>query len=194
MNRTARIERTTNETKIAVAVDLDGAGAHAISTGVGFFDHLLASLAHHSLIDLVVEAEGDLHIDDHHTVEDTAIAIGQALDAALGDRASIARFGDATIPMDEAIARCAIDLGGRSYAVIDLPMRQPSIGNLSTQNLSHALSALAFAARATLHLDASGMNDHHVAEAAFKALARALRFGVAIDPRRQGVASTKGIL
>lgn len=192
MNRTAEIARETNETKVRVRVDLDGTGRAQVSTGVGFFDHLLESLAHHSLIDLEIETSGDLIVDDHHTVEDTALVLGEALANALGDRSGIQRFGDASVPMDEAIARCTIDVGGRPYAVIELPMTNPYIGNLTTQNLAHALEALASRAGFTLHLSASGANDHHTAEAAFKALARALRLAVAADPRRHGVPSTKG--
>ncbi len=192
MTRTATVTRKTKETDIEITVDLDGAGSTRIDTGVGFFDHLLTSLGHHSLIDLDVRCVGDLEIDDHHSVEDTAIVLGQALAEALGERSGIQRFGDATVPMDEAIATCVIDVGGRPYAVIDIPLRQARIGNLSTQNVPHALEAFARSAGFTLHLTASGSNDHHVAEAAFKALARALRAAVAIDDRRIGVASTKG--
>ena len=192
MTRNANVSRKTKETDIEISVDLDGTGATRIDTGVGFFDHLLTSFAHHSLIDLDVRCGGDLEIDDHHSVEDTAIVLGQALAEALGDRAGIQRYGDATVPMDEAIATCAVDVGGRSYAVIDVPLRQAMIGNLSTQNVPHALEALAGSAGFTLHLSASGSNDHHVAEAAFKALARSLRAAVSIDDRRIGIASTKG--
>ncbi len=192
MTRNATVSRKTNETDVEIIVDLDGTGSTHIETGVGFFDHLLTSLGHHSLIDLDVRCVGDLEIDDHHSVEDTAIVLGQALAEALGDRTGIQRFGDATVPMDEAIAACVVDVGGRPYAVIDVPLRQAMIGNLSTQNVPHALEAFARSAGFTLHLTASGSNDHHVAEAAFKALARALRAAVAIDDRRIGVASTKG--
>ncbi len=192
MNRTAEIARETNETKVRVRVDLDGTGRAQISTGVGFFDHLLGSLAHHSLIDLEIEASGDLIVDDHHTVEDTALVLGDALAEALGDRSGIQRFGDAWVPMDEAVGRCTIDVGGRPYAVIDLPLTNPYIGNLTTQNLGHALEAMATRAGFTLHLAASGANDHHTAEAAFKALARALRAAVEPDSLRTGIPSTKG--
>ncbi len=192
MTRTATVSRKTKETDTEVSVDLDGTGSTSIQTGVGFFDHLLTSLGHHSLIDLDIRCVGDLEIDDHHTVEDTAIVLGQALAEALGDRSGIQRYGDATVPMDEAIATCAVDVGGRPYAVIDVPLRQAMIGNLSTQNVPHALEAFARSAGFTLHLTATGGNDHHIAEAAFKALARALRAAVAPDDRRSGVASTKG--
>jgi imidazoleglycerol-phosphate dehydratase len=194
MPRTANADRTTRETTVAVELDLDGTGAVTVDTGVGFFDHLLTSFGSHALLDLTVTTKGDLEIDDHHTVEDTALALGSALSDALGDRAGIARFGDATIPMDEALARCAIDLSGRPYAVVDLPFRQSAIGNCSTQNLAHAVESMARTGGFSIHLSATGHNDHHVAEAAFKAMARALRAAIAIDPRRNGVASTKGTL
>ena len=196
MTGTRRAERVreTRETRIGVAVDLDGSGVASIATGVGFYDHLLTSLAHHSLIDIDVTAAGDLEVDEHHTVEDVALALGATISDALGDRAGIARFGAARVPMDEALAQCALDLSGRPYAVIDLPFRGQRLGELSTQLVEHALASFAQAAGATLHLDAKGRNDHHLAEAAFKALARALRMAVAIDPRRSGVASTKGSL
>lgn len=194
MTRTATITRTTRETDVTVTVDLDGTGSAAVSTGVGFYDHLLSSLAHHSLIDITVTARGDLEVDDHHTVEDVALVLGEAIRSALGDGAGITRFGEATVPMDEAIARVAVDAGGRPYAVVDLPLRSDRIGMLSTQNLPHALEAFARTAGITLHLDARGANDHHIAEAAFKALARALRAAVAPDPRRIGIPSTKGTM
>jgi imidazoleglycerol-phosphate dehydratase len=177
-----------------VHVDLDGTGTGTIATGIGMFDHLLTALAHHSLIDIELTTEGDLHVDDHHTVEDSMLVLGEAIDIALGDRSGITRYGDASVPMDEAIATCAIDVGGRSYAVIDLALRSDRIGNLSTQMIDHALEAFARTARVSVHLSASGRNDHHIAEAAFKALARALRSAVEPDPRRQGIASTKGAM
>jgi imidazoleglycerol-phosphate dehydratase len=192
VTRNATVTRKTKETEVEISVDLEGTGSTRVDTGVGFFDHLLTSLGHHSLIDLEIRCVGDLEIDDHHSVEDTAIVLGQALAEALGDRAGIQRYGDATVPMDEAVATCAIDVGGRPYAVVDVPLRQAMIGNLSTQNVPHAIEAFAWNAGFTLHLTASGSNDHHVAEAAFKALARALRAAVSIDDRRIGVASTKG--
>ena len=192
MTRTATVTRKTKETDIEISIELDGTGTTTIETGVGFFDHLLTALGHHSLIDLDIRCDGDLDIDDHHTVEDTSIALGQAIGQALGDRAGIQRFGDATVPMDEAIATCTVDVGGRPYPVIDVPLRQSMIGNLSTQNVPHALETFARSAGFTLHLTASGTNDHHIAEASFKALARAIRSAVAPDVRRIGVASTKG--
>jgi len=194
MGRIAEIRRTTRETDVRVTLDLDGSGAHEIGTGVGFFDHLLSSLAHHALFDLSVRTDGDIHIDDHHTVEDTALALGEALDAALGDRAGINRFGNATVPMDEALATAAVDLSGRPYAVLAIPLANPSIGNFTTQNLPHSIESFAQTSRSTIHVTATGRNDHHVAEAAVKALARSLRVACEIDPRRSGIASTKGSL
>lgn len=194
MTRTASLDRTTAETSVSVRLDLDGAGRAAVATGVGFFDHLVASLAHHALFDLDLTVSGDLVVDDHHTVEDAALLLGSALAEALGDRAGIRRFGDASVPMDEALATAAVDLSGRPYAVLDLAFAGPSIGTLSTQNVPHALEALARTAGLTLHLTSRGRNDHHVAEAAFKALAVALRQAVELDPRRAGPASTKGVL
>ena len=192
--RVAALRRRTRETDVTVRVALDGTGQASIATGVGFYDHLLTSLAHHSLVDLRVEATGDLEVDDHHTVEDVALVLGSALATALGDRAGIRRFGDASVPMDEAVVTCVLDLGGRPYAVIDLPFRGEKIGALSTQLVEHALEAFARTVGATLHLRGTGRNDHHLAEAAFKALARALRAACEPDPRRTGVASTKGAL
>jgi imidazoleglycerol-phosphate dehydratase len=186
--------RETRETRIAVSVDLDGTGEAAIATGVGFYDHVLTSLAHHSLIDIEIKAVGDTEIDDHHTVEDVALALGGAISDALGDRAGITRFGAARVPMDESLAQCALDLSGRPYAVIDLPFRANRLGELNAQMVEHALYSFAQASGTTLHIDGVGRNDHHLAEAAFKALARALRMAVALDPRRSGVASTKGSL
>ncbi len=192
--RTGERVRQTKETRIVVSVDLDGSGVATVATGVGFYDHLLSSLAHHSLIDIEINAVGDIEIDDHHTVEDVALALGGAISDALGDRSGITRFGAARVPMDESLAQCALDLSGRPYAVIDLPFRADRVGELSTQMVEHALYSLAQASGTTLHLDGTGRNDHHLAEAAFKALARALRMAVTPDPRRSGVASTKGSL
>lgn len=192
--RRATVERITNETRIRVTVDLDGTGVTSIATGIGFYDHLLESLGHHGLLDLTVEAHGDLERDEHHTVEDVALALGQALAEAAGDRAGIQRFGEASVPMDEALARCVLDLSGRPYAVLAVRFRGPMMGALPTQLVSHALESLARTAGMTLHLRARGRNDHHVAEAAFKALARALRAALTADPRRSGVPSTKGLL
>ena len=193
MPRTATCRRSTKETRVSVMLDLDGSGDAAVRTGIGFFDHLLTSLAHHALFDLTVTTDGDVEVDDHHTVEDTALCLGEALGAALGDRTGIHRFGDARVPMDEAIAVATVDVGGRPYSVIDLELANPAIGALTAQNIPHALEAFARSAGITMHLTATGRNDHHVAEAAFKALARALRAAVSPDPRRSGVPSTKGI-
>lgn len=190
--RVAALRRRTRETDVSVRIDLDGSGEANVSTGIGFYDHLLTSFAYHSLIDLRIEAIGDLEVDDHHTAEDVALVLGAAVAVALGDRAGIRRFGDAAVPMDEAMATAIIDVGGRPYAVIDLPFRAEKIGALSTQLVEHALEAFARTSGSTLHLSGSGRNDHHLAEAAFKALARALRAACEADPRRTGVASTKG--
>ena len=194
MTRRAVVERMTRETQVRVEIDLDGTGASSVTTGIGMFDHLLTSLAHHAMFDLEVTTSGDLVVDDHHTIEDTMLCLGEAIDGALGDRAGIERFGDASVPMDEAIARCALDLGGRPYAVIELPFRGDRIGAMSTQMVEHGIEALSRTARTTVHVQGTGRNDHHVAEAAFKAIARALRSAVAVDERRSGVASTKGVL
>lgn len=194
MSRTARVERSTNETTVRIGLDLDGSGQARVMTGIGMFDHLLTALAHHALFDLEVSTEGDLVVDDHHTVEDTMLCLGEALDAALGDRVGIVRYGDAAVPMDEAIARCAVDLGGRPYTVVDLPFRGERIGALSTQMIEHGIEALVRTSRSTIHVSGSGRNDHHLAEAAFKALARSLRTASEHDARRTGVASTKGSL
>jgi imidazoleglycerol-phosphate dehydratase len=192
--RRATVTRQTRETDISVTIDLDGSGEARISTGVGFYDHLLTAFAHHGLFDLTIEATGDLHIDAHHTVEDVALVLGTATAEALGDRAGIRRFGDAAVPMDESIATAVLDVGGRPYAVIDLPFRSESVGALPLQLVEHALESFARTSGTTLHLRGGGRNDHHLAEAAFKALARALRAACEPDPRRTGVASTKGSL
>ncbi len=193
--RQAVVERTTRETTVTVRLDLDGDGTTDIATGLGFYDHLLASLAHHAQFDLEIHAHGDLAVDEHHTVEDVALVLGQALAQALGDRVGIVRFGDARVPMDESLAGAVVDVGGRPYAVIELPFRGDRVGGLPLQLVEHAVEALARTAGATIHLAGSGRNDHHLAEAAFKALGRALRAGVARDARRAGsAASTKGVL
>jgi imidazoleglycerol-phosphate dehydratase len=190
--RRVTVSRRTRETDITLTLDLDGTGAADVRTGVGFYDHLLGSFAHHGLFDLVVRVTGDLEVDEHHTVEDVALVLGGAVAEALGDRAGIGRFGDAAVPMDEALATAVVDVGGRPYAVVDIPFRGERIGALPTQLVDHALEAFARASGTTLHLHASGRNDHHVAEASFKALGRALRAAVEPDARRAGVASTKG--
>jgi imidazoleglycerol-phosphate dehydratase len=192
--RRVTVSRRTRETDVTLTLDLDGTGTADVRTGVGFYDHLLGSFAHHGLFDLAIRVAGDLEVDEHHTVEDVALVLGGALAEALGDRAGIARFGDAAVPMDEALATAVVDVGGRPYAVLDLPFRGERIGALPTQLVEHALEAFARTSGLTLHLRATGRNDHHVAEAAFKALGRALRVAVTADPRRVGVASTKGSL
>jgi imidazoleglycerol-phosphate dehydratase len=194
MARTATVSRVTSETKVQVELNIDGTGVTQINTGVGMYDHLLTSFGLHGSFDLEIRTVGDLHIDEHHTVEDTAIALGEAFDVALVDRSGITRFADVRVPMDEAIASVAIDAGGRSYAALSLPFIAPSIGSLGTQMIPHALEAFAASARMTMHIAVEGRNDHHIAEAAFKALARALRGACQLDPRRTGVPSTKGVL
>ena len=194
IGRRVRVARRTRETDITVALDLDGTGQAAIETGIGFYDHVLGSLAHHGLFDIEIRATGDLHVDEHHTVEDVALVMGAAFAEALGDRAGIRRFGDAAVPMDESVATAVVDVGGRPYAVIDLPFRAERAGTLPLQLVEHALESFARTAGATLHLRGSGRNDHHLTEAAFKALGRALRLACEPDPRRTGVASTKGSL
>jgi imidazoleglycerol-phosphate dehydratase len=190
--RTATVTRTTRETTVSVGLTLDGTGTVDIATGVGFYDHLLGSLAHHGLFDLTIKATGDLQVDEHHTVEDVALVLGSAFATALGDRSGIGRFGESSVPMDESLANAVIDIGGRPYAVIDLPFRGERVGELPLQLVEHALEAFARSAGATLHVRGAGRNDHHLAESAFKALGRALRMACEIDPRRVGVASTKG--
>lgn len=190
--RRITVARTTRETEITVTLGLDGEGHTSIATGIGFYDHLLGSFAHHGLFDLAIQADGDLHVDEHHTVEDVALVLGSALAEALGDRSGIQRFGNSTVPMDESIATAVIDVGGRPYSVIDLPFLGERAGGLPLQLVEHALESLARTAGATLHLSGHGRNDHHLAEAAFKALGRALRMACEADPRREGVASTKG--
>jgi imidazoleglycerol-phosphate dehydratase len=198
MSRTARIQRETSETTLVVEVDLDGTGAGDISTGVGFYDHMLTSLARHSGIDITVRATGDLHIDAHHTVEDVAIALGQAFAQALGDKKGITRYGDATIPMDECLVQAAVDLSGRPYFVHAEPENMaPMIGpDYPTSLTGHVLESFAFNARISLHVRVlyAGRDAHHIVEGQFKALARALRAAVAIDPRVSDVPSTKGAL
>lgn len=193
--RTAYVQRQTRETSVEVWLNLDGAGEADIHSGVPFLDHLLSHAAVHGLLDLRVQAQGDLEIDEHHTVEDIAIVLGQALDQALGRREGIRRMGEAHVPMDEALAFAAVDLSGRPYAVIDAAFARPAIGALGTDMIPHFLETLAFHARMNLHARVLyGSSDHHRAEALFKALGRALRQAVEIDPRRAGVPSTKGVL
>ncbi len=193
--RRVTVARRTAETDVAVTLDLDGRGAADVRSGIGFLDHLLTSFAAHGLFDLAVRVSGDLEVDEHHTVEDAALVLGAAFAAALGDRAGIVRFGQASVPMDEAIVTAVVDVGGRPYSVVDLPFRGERIGALPTQLVEHALEAFARTSGTTLHLSGTSRNNHHLAEASFKALARALRGAVALDPRREGgIPSTKGSL
>jgi imidazoleglycerol-phosphate dehydratase len=194
--RKASIARKTKETAIEVRVDLDGTGLANISTGIGFFDHMLEQIARHSLIDIDVTANGDLHIDQHHTVEDTGIALGQALRQALGDARGIMRFGEALQPMDETLTRVAIDLSGRPYLVFKSTFSRAKIGDFDTELVREFFQALTTHAGMNLHVETLyGENNHHIAESAFKGLARALRAAVTIDPRRSGeIPSTKGSL
>ena len=190
--RQAKIQRRTRETDVTVRLVLDGTGSTNVTTGIGFYDHLLSSLAHHGLFDLEIRASGDLHVDEHHTVEDVALVLGSAFVEALGNRAGIRRFGDAAVPMDDSLATAVVDVGGRPYSVVDLPFRGERVGGLPLQLVEHAVEAFARAAGATVNIHGSGKNDHHLAEAAFKAFGRALREACERDPRRAGVASTKG--
>ena len=193
--RGALIERRTKETEIRLRTTLDGSGTTSVTTGVGFLDHMLTALGHHSLIDLDLTCSGDTNIDLHHTVEDCGIVLGQAIDAALGDRAGITRFGDASAPLDEALGRATVDFSGRGSSTVRIAFRDTMIGALPTTLIPHLIDCIAINARATIHVEATGEDDHHVAEAAFKALARALREAWSIDPRRGAkIASTKGSL
>ncbi|WP_334060667.1 imidazoleglycerol-phosphate dehydratase HisB [Limimaricola cinnabarinus] len=194
--RTAKITRTTAETAIEVEIDLDGTGAYDNQTGVGFFDHMLDQLSRHALIDMTVRAKGDLHVDDHHTVEDTGIALGQALKQALGDKTGIRRYGSCHLAMDDAQVRCALDLSARPFLICNLDFRSAKIGSFDTDLVQEFFQALATHGGITLHIDRlHGHNAHHVAEAAFKAVARALREAVEPDPRRaDAIPSTKGAL
>ena len=194
--RRAKITRTTAETGITVEIDLDGSGSYDNETGVGFFDHMLDQLARHSLIDMKVRAKGDLHIDDHHTVEDTGIALGQALAKALGDKTGIRRYGACLLPMDDALVRAALDLSGRAYLVWNVALPTAKIGTFDTELVREFFQAFATHGGITLHVDAlHGINSHHIAEAAFKAVARALREAVETDPRKaDAIPSTKGAL
>jgi imidazoleglycerol-phosphate dehydratase len=194
--RVGEITRATDETRVEVRWEVDGRGESEIDTGVAFFDHLLSSLARHGRFDLRVQAKGDLHIDDHHTVEDIGITMGQALNQALGERVGLSRFGDARVPMDDALAEAAIDLGGRGFAVLDLRLNGPTLGGLGAQMLPHFFRSLAAEARLALHASIiCGENDHHRAEALFKAFARALDDATRIDERTADqLPTTKGSL
>jgi imidazoleglycerol-phosphate dehydratase len=194
--RKANITRKTAETEISVAINLDGTGAYANQTGVGFFDHMLDQLARHSMIDITISAKGDLHIDDHHTVEDCGIAFGQALVAALGDKRGIRRYGHFNLAMDDAQIACALDLSGRAYLVWNVDFPTPKIGSFDCELVREFFQALSTHGAITLHIDRiHGINSHHIAEATFKAAAKALRMAVEADPRANGVLpSTKGAL
>jgi len=194
--RTAKITRSTNETDITVEINLDGTGQYEMNTGVGFFDHMLDQLARHSLIDMKITAKGDTHIDDHHTVEDVGIAIGEALLAAMGDKKGIRRYGSCLLPMDEALIRSALDFSGRPFLVWDVDFNTPKIGSFDTQLAQEFFTALAVNARMTLNIaKLNGTNDHHIIEATFKSVARAMRDALEVDPRVAGVIpSTKGVL
>ena len=194
--RTAKVARKTNETEIAVIVDLDGTGAYEIATGIGFLDHMLEQLSRHSLVDLTVNAKGDLHIDFHHTTEDTGIAIGEAVSQALGDRRGITRYAEATIPMDETLTRVTMDVSNRPYLIWRVNFSKPKLGDMDTELFKEWFQAFAQAAGITLHIEnLYGENNHHIIESCYKALARALRNAITIDPRKaEDVPSTKGIL
>ena len=194
--RTAQISRQTAETEISVEINLDGTGAYDNQTGVGFFDHMLDQLSRHSLIDMTIRAKGDYHIDDHHTVEDTGIALGQALVQALGDKRGIRRYGECHLPMDDAQLRAALDLSARPFLIWNVELPTPKIGSFDTELVREFFQALATHGGITLHVDQiHGFNSHHIAEAAFKAVARALRMAVEPDPRKaDAIPSTKGTL
>ena len=196
MTRQAEISRKTKETDISVKVDLDGTGAYDVATGIGFLDHMLEQLSRHSLIDITLKAKGDLHIDFHHTAEDSGIALGQALAQALGDRAGITRYADVHLPMDEAMTRVAVDVSGRPYLIWNVTFSRPKIGEMDTELFKEWFQAFAQNAGITLHVATLyGDNNHHIAETCFKGLARALRAAVAFDPRQAGrIPSTKGTL
>ncbi len=194
--RTAKISRDTAETKISVEVNLDGTGKYDNQTGVGFFDHMLDQLSRHALIDMTVRADGDLHIDDHHTVEDVGIALGKAIAQAVGDKRGIRRYGSCLLPMDDALVRAALDISGRPYLVWNVDMPTEKIGTFDTQLVQEFFIALAMQGGLTLHVEClAGFNSHHIAEAAFKAVAQSLRAALETDPRKSGdIPSTKGTL
>ena len=194
--RQARIERATKETQITAAVNLDGTGRYDVSTGIGFLDHMLEQLSRHSLMDLELKAKGDLHIDFHHTTEDSGIAIGEAVNKALGDRKGITRFGSALVPLDEALSRVVVDCSNRPYLVWNVTFTQPKLGDMDTELFKEWFQAFAQAAGLTLHVESLyGENNHHIVESAYKGLARALRQAITLDERALGVVpSTKGVL
>ena len=193
--RRAKVSRETKETKVTVELNLDGSGEAKVETGIGMLDHLISQVAKHGAIDITLTASGDLLVDEHHTAEDVGLALGRALEEALGDRAGIVRMADATVPLDEALASVALDLGGRGYAVVDAAWTGERIGELPSDLVGHIVWSLASEARMTVHARVLlGVNDHHKAEALFKALGRALGEAVRLDPRRSGAPSTKGTL
>lgn len=194
--RTARIARKTSETEIEVEVNLDGTGSYAVSTGIGFLDHMVEQFSRHSLIDVMLKVSGDLHVDQHHTTEDSAIALGQAISDALGDKAGIGRYGTAYSPMDEALARVALDISGRPHLVWNASFTQPRLGEMDTELFSHWFHSIAQAVGITLHIELLyGVNNHHIIEGIYKGFARAMRQAVELDPRKGGaVPSTKGQL
>ncbi len=194
--RTAKIERNTKETRIAVEVNIDGTGVYDVETGIGFLDHMLEQLSRHSLMDLTVRAEGDLHIDFHHTTEDTGIAIGEAVSQALGDRKGIERYGSAVIPMDETCTRVALDMSNRPYLIWKVEFTRPKLGDMDTELFKEWFQAFSQAAGCTLHIEnLYGENNHHIVESCFKGVARSLKQALAIDPRKaDAVPSTKGVL
>jgi len=194
--RTAEITRQTKETAISVAVNLDGTGAYSVSTGIGFLDHMIEQFSRHSLIDITLSCTGDLHVDQHHTSEDTGIAIGEAIVKALGEKRGITRYGEAHAPMDETLTRCALDISGRPFCVWKVPLTVERIGEWDAEMIPHWFHSFADAAGITLHVELLyGSNNHHIVESCYKALARALRTAVTIDPRKgDAIPSTKGIL
>ena len=196
IRRNSVLDRSTAETRIHVELNVDGSGESRIATGIGFYDHLLEAFAKHGRFDLELSCDGDLHVDEHHTMEDCGLALGAAFDEALGDRAGLVRMGDAAVPLDEALVQAVVDCSGRPYAAVQLEWVGDRIGEASTQMVTHALQSFAQAARVALHIrQLAGANDHHVAEAAFKALARALDAATQLDPRIAGeIPSTKGTL
>lgn len=195
MNRTARVSRDTRESSVLIELNLDGSGENEISTGVPFYDHMLSQLSKHGLFDLKVVTKGDVEVDEHHTIEDTALALGQAFSEALGDKTSIRRYGDATVPLDDVLVRAAVDLSGRPYLVHKEPEMAPMIGSYDTTLNKHIWESFINQAKITLHVEVlDGRNAHHIVEAQFKAVARALRVACEVDPRATGVPSTKGTL
>ncbi|MGA0798400.1 MAG: imidazoleglycerol-phosphate dehydratase HisB [Candidatus Nanopelagicales bacterium] len=195
MNRNARVSRDTKESSVLIELNLDGSGENEISTGVPFYDHMLSQLSKHGLFDLKVLTKGDVEVDEHHTIEDTALALGQAFSEALGDKTSIRRYGDATVPLDDVLVRAAVDLSGRPYLVHKEPEMAPMIGSYDTTLNKHIWESFINQAKITLHVEVlDGRNAHHIVEAQFKAVARALRVACEVDPRATGVPSTKGTL